>query len=225
MSSAIKRIIIICEGPTEKEFCTDVLQPWFLKKNIFIQTPLIKKSDGGIVPWDTLKKQIESHLKQDTVAWLTLLIDYYGIPPKFKYPKWQEAHKEPNKTKRMLILENGMKEAIPDSLRNRFIPYLQLHEFEGILFSNIDVFTRNFKNEEFVEFENFRKIFETYPNPENINDRPEYAPSKRLLYHINDYNKVVYGATLAQEIGLQQIRNKCPRFNNWVEKLEAVICQ
>lgn len=220
MSTAIKRVIIICEGPTEKEFCSDVLEPWFLQKNILIQTPLIKKSGGGIVPWDILKKQIETHLKQDPTAFVTLLIDYYGIPEKYNYPQWAKSLEETNKTQRMVILENAMKEAIPDNLRNRFIPYIQLHEFEGILFSNADVFTRNFKKDEFTDFTSFQNIFQKYPNPEDINDRPESAPSKRLMQHIKGYNKVVYGATLAQEIGLETINSKCPRFKEWITKIE-----
>lgn len=222
MSTEMKRVIIICEGPTEKEFCSDVLQSWFFQKNIFIQTPLIKKSGGGIVPWESLKKQIENHLKQDTSAWVTLIIDYYGIPQKYNFPKWEEAHMEPNKTRRMAILENAMKQDIPDEIRNRFIPYIQLHEFEGLLFNNIEVFTRNFVKDEFTDFKGFQTIFEKYPNPEDINDRPDSAPSKRLQQHIEGYNKVVYGATLAQEIGLEKINSKCPRFKEWITKIENV---
>lgn len=57
------RIIIICEGETEKEFCTTILAPYLLSKKIYVQAPLIKKSMGGIVKWLVLKKQIENHLK------------------------------------------------------------------------------------------------------------------------------------------------------------------
>lgn len=56
----MKRIVIVCEGPTEQEFVRDVLQPYFLPKEIYIQSPLIKKSGGGIVPWNILKAQITS---------------------------------------------------------------------------------------------------------------------------------------------------------------------
>jgi hypothetical protein len=50
MNQTIKRVIIICEGVTEQQFCNDVLAPYFSKENIFISNPLIKKSGGGIVP-------------------------------------------------------------------------------------------------------------------------------------------------------------------------------
>jgi len=88
MNTSVKRLIVICEGPTEQEFCKDVLTPYFSNKNILIQAPLIKKSGGGVVPWLTLKKQIETHLKQDTNAMVTTLIDYYGIPERYNYPGW-----------------------------------------------------------------------------------------------------------------------------------------
>jgi len=84
MITSMKRVIIICEGPTEQEFCSDVLTPYFAKTDIYIYFPLINKSGGGIVPWETLKKQIEIHLKQDSSATVTTLIDYYGIPEEFR---------------------------------------------------------------------------------------------------------------------------------------------
>jgi hypothetical protein len=216
----MKRVIIICEGPTEQEFCTDVLNPYFLKKDIFIQAPLIKKSGGGIVPWENLKKQIETHLKQEYEAIVTTLIDYYGIPEKYHYPKWNDAHNTPNKPLRMDILENAMQQSIKGERRHRFIPYLQLHEFEGLLFNDLKIFTGNFTEDEFVDFNDFEDIFKQFPNPEDINDGVNSAPSKRLLHHIKGYNKTVYGAILAAEIGITRIKEKCPRFNHWLEKIE-----
>lgn len=72
----MKRVIIVCEGETEQEFCNTMLTPWFAKKEIFIQSPLIKKTMGGIVKWVELKHQIILHLKNDTNAIVTTLIDY-----------------------------------------------------------------------------------------------------------------------------------------------------
>lgn len=222
MSTPIKRVIIICEGPTEQEFCKDVLGPYFMEKGIFIQTPLIKKSGGGIVPWASLKKQIENILKQESGAFVTTLIDYYGIPARFKYPGWEASCQEKNKEKRVSMVEESMKCDIAEELNNRFLPYLQLHEFEGLLFSDISVIKNNFPAPEINDYENFEKIFEEYPNPEKINDRPESTPSRRLLNHLKDYDKVVMGPILAQETGLTRIREKCPRFNRWINSIEDI---
>ncbi len=49
----MKRIIIVCEGETEQEFCKDVLFPHFFRRDILIEHPTIKKSGGGIVAWDS----------------------------------------------------------------------------------------------------------------------------------------------------------------------------
>jgi Domain of unknown function (DUF4276) len=67
----MKRIIIVNEGQTEQEFCKDLLTPHFFSKNTIIYHPTIKKTGGGIVAWETLKLQIETHLKQDQTAFVT----------------------------------------------------------------------------------------------------------------------------------------------------------
>ena len=66
----MKRLIIICEGPTEQAFCNDVLHGHLLTKDIVLEAPTIKHSNGGIVAWDTLKKQIVRHLNEVVVCGL-----------------------------------------------------------------------------------------------------------------------------------------------------------
>lgn len=224
----MKRIIIIGEGQTEQSFCNDLLQSHFNELGIFIEHPTIKKTHGGIVNWEALKYQIENHLKQDTTAFVTTLIDYYGIYEHHKYPEWTDAQKLVDKNTRMSKLENAMLNAINIDLRGRFIPYIQLHEFEGLLFCDIDVFNRNFVQQEFENYAYLQQTINDNPNPETINDGIETAPSKRLEKIIRGYQsdkeslKVVYGSLLAQEIGLAKIRAKCPRFDNWIVKLEHI---
>lgn len=53
----MKRLIIVCEGPTEQEFCTEVLGVEFAKHDIYVEAPVIKHSHGGIVPWATIKSK------------------------------------------------------------------------------------------------------------------------------------------------------------------------
>lgn len=218
----MKRLIIICEGPTEVEFCKDVLYQHFFKMGIMILTPLIKKSGGGIVHWNNLKKQIENHLIQDQDAIVTTLFDYYGIKDKFDFPNWDEAKLIVNKVDRMAFIEDKMKDSIIDALRYRFYPYVQLHEFEGLLFNDITVFTSQIPKNDFVNREELESIINQNPNPELINDSPNNAPSYRLGRLIRGYDKIVYGAILAEKIGLARIRGKSLRFNEWVSKLEKI---
>lgn len=217
----MKRIIIICEGPTEQQFVRDILQPHFLQKEIFIQNPLIKKSGGGIVHWEVLKKQIISHLKEGS-SYVTTLIDYYGIPDRYNYPMWEKSKEIVDKTERMIFLEQALLNEIKDNLRNRFIPYIQLHEFEGLLFNNLSSFELTFEPNEFVDRDELIKILNTYPNPELINNNPSTAPSKRLMKLIKGYNKIVYGCILAENIGMYNLRKKSPRFNEWISNLENI---
>jgi hypothetical protein len=216
----MKRIIIICEGPTEIEFCKDVLYSHFQVQDIYIHTPLIRKSGGGIVPWVNLKKQIETHLLQDHQAIVTTFIDYYGIKDKFGFPKWDISKDILDKNDRMLFLETSMKDDFSSEIGYRFLPYIQLHEFEGLLFNNILAFTNHIPQTDFVNMEELINTIKLNPNPELINDTPENAPSFRLKRLIKGYNKIVYGSIIAQEIGLEQLRNKSPRFNNWIGSLE-----
>jgi hypothetical protein len=218
----MKRIIIICEGPTEIEFCKDVLYSHFFSKNIFIQTPLIKKSGGGIVPWPNLKKQIENHLVQDKNAIVTTLIDYYGIKESFDFPKWNESKTIIDRNDRISFLENSILADIDKDTGHRLVPYIQLHEFEGLLFNDMTVFTSQIPESDFINKNELFQTIEQNPNPELINDTPNNAPSYRLKRLIKGYNKIVYGAILASQIGLTKIRAKSPRFNDWVCKLENI---
>jgi hypothetical protein len=218
----MKRLIIIGEGQTEQSFCHDVLQPYFINKGISIQNPTIKKSRGGIIEWKDLKKEILNHLQSDPTATVTLLIDYYGIHKKHGFPKWDESITIVDKNERMDFLEQAMLGEIEDRFGYRFIPYIQLHEFEGLLFSNKDVFDDNFEEGEFSDYNYLKDTIAQFDNPEMINDGKTTAPSKRLSKIINGYQKTVHGSLLADEIGLHKIREKCPRFNRWIEQLGQI---
>ena len=212
----MKRVIIICEGETEREFCKNVLAPHLIKHNIFIQPPLIKRSMGGIVRWSILKKEIETHLQEPNV-FVSTFIDYYGLYQKYNFPDWIEGEKIMNKNSRMDFLENAMKADIEDAIQHRFIPYLQLHEFEGLLFNDIQLFYDQVPKEELVGLVELKKTFADYDNPEMINNNRETSPSHRLKRIIKGYNKPLYGHYFAEAIGIEQMRIKSPRFNKWIE--------
>lgn len=99
--------------------------------------------------------------------------------------------------------------------KNRFLPYIEMHEFEALLFSDADILAE--KTEMDVSL--VRKIIKDYDNPEEINDDPAKAPSKRLEA-IKGYRKVAMGKTVSDAIGIEGIRRQCPHFNNWLTKLE-----
>lgn len=216
------RLIIVCEGQTEQEFCNDILQPHLIQFGIVVQNPTIKKTAGGIVNWASLKHQIETHLKQDPTAFVTTLIDFYGIHAYHNYPNWLQANQHNNKNIGMDLMEQGMLASIPAQLQQRFIPYIQLHEFEGLLFCDINVFDNGFEENEFLDYNYLVQTLNDNHNPELINDSSITAPSKRLLKIIKDYSKITHGCLIAQDIGIIKIRAKCPRFNKWIDDLEHI---
>lgn len=213
----MKRVIIICEGPTEQEFCTEILGVELAKHDVYVEAPVIKHSHGGIVPWSTFKRQILKHLQEGEV-YVSMLVDYYGIREQFGFPGWEEAKGIVDKTERLHFLLDQMSEDIPAEYRYRYIPYIQLHEFEGLLFSDIQAFFKSFPEDE-IKFDELQAAVDSFETPELINNSAETAPSKRLINAIPDYDKIVYGNCVAMDMGLEKIREKCPLFNEWVEKL------
>jgi len=65
-------------------------------------------------------------------------------------------------------------------------------------------------------------VRDAFPTPEDINDDPATAPSKRIIQVCPSYRKVVQGTTAARRIGIEAMRRECPHFRNWLEQLETL---
>jgi hypothetical protein len=102
----------------------------------------------------------------------------------------------------------------------RFLPYLQLHEYEGLLFSDPAAFASGIGLHHLAT--QFQAIRSAFPTPEDINDDPNTAPSKRALGAHPSYQKVLDGTLAAQAVGITRMRQECPHFRAWVEQLEAL---
>lgn len=216
----MKRLIIVCEGPTESEFCNDVLLPALLKSDICVDAPLIKRSQGGIVSWNAIRQQLLMHLHENG-AYVTLLIDYYGIKDSHAFPGWDESKEIADKPSRMRFLFDKMANDIPEEIRCRFIPYIQLHEFESLLFSDINVVSQSFDKNE-ADIARLQSAVDDFDTPEDINSRPDLAPSKRLMSAIPSYDKVVFGSCLAHDIGLEKIISMCRLFKEWYGRISSI---
>ena len=210
----MKTVIIICEGPTEEVFCSNLLSQ-YLQNSCRIEIRLL----GGNCNWQRIKDMAEKALKQQKNALVTTFFDYYGVKTK-KFPNWKETVgiNKTNVRERIEILENGMLEEIDSNLRYRFIPYVQLHEFEALLFNNIEVFDEMFEFEQYDRAE-LLNVFNEFPDPEMIDQGTETSPSHRLIKIIPAYRKVIQGNAIAEKIGIEQIRQKNKHFNDWIEQL------
>ena len=218
------RVIIICEGHTERDFCAKFLDPYFSDKGIKIESPLIKKSKGGIVKWigdKGLKKEISNHIKTNRSAYVSTFFDYYGLTDKLQLPMWNASKSFRNPNKRVEKIEAGMFQDINDSLRYRFIPYIQIHEFEALLFSDFRAFNnKTLKTSHDSDY--LKSTIENYDNPEMINNNRETSPSNRLKRIIPGFRKKLYAYRLVNAIGIDRIRKKCPRFDNWLGQIEEL---
>lgn len=215
----IRAIYIICEGQTEEEFVNSILRPYLIKHQIFDVRPILmstsKGNKGGDVKYDRLKHNVEKLLASENNILVTTLIDYFRL--KSDFPGYESNKKMQNKIEVVGLLENALKEAID---KPRFIPYIQLHEFEALLFAAKDGF-------EFLpdlKQSNLNKLLlavNEKDNPEELNDGSTTAPSKRLEKLIPGYdkNKPFYGGIIAEVNSIDAILKRCVRFRNWVETL------
>jgi len=132
------------------------------------------------------------------------------------FPKYNESKKINDAYERVEFLEKAFADDIQD---NRFIPYIQLYEFETLILSKpeelkIEYFERS------KEISNLQKLLAEKVNPELINDNPETAPSKRIIKLIPEYDKVSVGAVIVGKIGIDFLKKTCSHFNGWIAKLE-----
>ncbi len=214
-----KVLNILVEGATEREFVFNVFYPYLLGQGISnIRTITIETSPGykgGDVRYVArYKPYIQKILngKEDLIV--TSFIDFYRLRNDF--PNYDRMKTLRTAEEKVSLVEQGCFEDIQDA---RFIPYIQLHEFEGLLFSSPNGFNELFPDLPTPNRMELLATIEQFPNPEMINDRPEFAPSKRLEKLIPNYQKPLYGNMIALENGISSIIEKCPRFNNWIQTL------
>jgi hypothetical protein len=221
------RLYLFAEGQTEQTFADILMKPYLSQYEVYIYPILIaharkkgKVHRGGGRNYEPMKNDILRFLRQEekhSDVFFTTMIDLYAIPSDF--PKLAQAEKmRQNPLERAKFLEQRFADDIKDK---RFIPYIQLHEYEAYLFSDPGCF-EGIDDNCTKKINELRAIINQYKNPELINDGQDTAPSKRIKDKFPCYAKAHHGPLLAKRIGLTVIREKCPHFNNWLEHLEKL---
>ncbi len=226
------RLLVHVEGETEEDFVNRVLAPHLYSHGLssvgarLIGNARQRDQRGGIRAWNTVRKDIVNHLKEDRASIATTMVDYYGLPqtgPK-AWPGRSEAPKlalsERANRVETALLEDISREMGSSFNPERFIPYVVMHEFEALLFSDCDRFGRGIGRPGLAP--KFQEIRDKFANPEEIDDSPETAPSKRVAALVPGYQKPLMGTLAAQEIGLNAIRSVCPHFQCWLKRLERL---
>jgi len=206
----MKRLIIIVEGATEQEFVNQYLLPHLNTFGIYAVTPIEittnrkLKQRGGFVNYEHLKNDIIKALHEN--CYVTTFVDFFRIPN--NCPGYSNNSAD----------VDSMQNAIDADINNgKFFSYIQLHEFEALLFSDIKGFEYVIDNDNAIS--GLKEVMQNYPNPEDINNRPETAPSKRILSVYPSYEKVADGNLAIDEIGMSKLLEKNPRFKAWVDKI------
>jgi hypothetical protein len=222
-------IYVVVEGKTEQTFVKYVLAPAMAVNNVFMQAALIGKPGhkGGDVRFDKAKGDIGMFLKQRPDIYITTMFDYFRIEPtwpgKAEVLRTLGGGTSLTSTEKAERLESEtftqIKGLFPGhNVEERFIPYIEMHEFEAILFSNASILAEQIGIDQSL----IDAILEECGGPEDINDRAQTAPSKRLQSLCGYDRKVAMGKTISESIGIETIRSKCPHFNEWLTKIEAL---
>lgn len=208
----MKRVIIYCEGPSEETFINRILGPKFIEDDVYITAT----SFGGVSKYSIIRKKLLNLCRGDSRAVITTMLDYYGLPqdtPGYKKSQTSNA----DIYKRVEYVETKMKEDICES---NFLPNLMMHEYEALLFSDVQAFSFCGLSEK--QLAELKGIQQSYSTPEHINNSPNTAPSKRILRVYTDYDKVLDGYNIAKLIGLEKIRKQCRHFDRWVHQMECL---
>lgn len=212
----MRRLVFLVEGDTEIIFVEKHVIPYFYSKGyknpmnaqkIITNRKLHKK--GGNVNYAYLKNDIGRILAQGNVV-VTTFVDFFRLPTTF--PGYTLDVNHIDEIQNQVYIDLGENEAV--------IPYIQKHEMEALMFSKIDGF--EFVVDDEKQLAKLMDVIHQYPNPEDINSTPQGAPSKRLD-DIFGYDKVVDGELILEALGIDIMIEKCPRFAEWIGKIEKML--
>ena len=223
------RLHLFAEGTTELVFAREVLGPHLWSYHVYLHNPVLtaharKKGRvhrGGGRKFRPMQNDIERRLKEDhgPDVHFTTMIDLYTLHQDF--PGRGEADSLRNKPYyRVASLEQSWSRKTNDS---RVIPFIQMHEFEAYLYTEVAKLAEFFDHAS-NGIEELQTIANSVRSPELIDDGQHTAPSKRITAQFPTYErlKATVGPQMAILIGLQKIRAACPHFDAWIRRLEQL---
>jgi hypothetical protein len=216
------RLLVLAEGDTEELFVREILAPHLTGFGVYATATGVvskrlasgKKITGGN-HWDNVRTTL-NHLLQDSDAWVTTLLDYYGLPDDFPGVGTGYAL-----TSSAVAHLNSIERALAGAVNHppRFIPFLVLHEFEAWYFASPKQVAAYYGQEGIARL--MRNASDEAGGPEAINHGKETHPSKRLENYGVGFRKTT-AVALLKEIGIPSIRAACPHFSAWLDRLEAL---
>jgi hypothetical protein len=217
----VKRLKLLVEGQTEETFVRDILKPHYAPIGLDM-TPILFSTrrgfKGGVTSYGKVKSQIIRLCREDRGAVVTTIIDLYGLPKDFPGKSATDYPATGTGPQKASFLETRL---AADINERNFIPYLMVHEFEALLFTDPTRFGAWTDSERVVP--ELEKVTSRFRNPEDINDGAQTAPSKRIQAVMPGYDKAFHGPAIANDIGLDVIRARCGHFRAWLERLESLL--
>jgi Domain of unknown function (DUF4276) len=218
-------VIVVGEGQTEESFVNDVLVPRLSHQEVFLSARLIRTSPvsrGGALSWDRVRRFLRNTLRERSTTYVTTFFDLYRLDAAF--PGTADAGEIADPLARAAHLERCLHAAVVAEAGcrpERFLPHIQPHEFEALVFTNVDALAE-VEPQWQADVEACRRARTAAKSPEHINDGAETHPSARLRVLRPSYDKVLHGVALAERIGLDRIRAECAHFAAWMSRLEAL---
>jgi hypothetical protein len=219
----VKRALILVEGQTEERFVKDTLAPHLATFDLditptLLTTKVVKSGPnfkGGVTSFDKFEADMRRLLGGAARDWLvTTMLDYYRLPVDFPGMDTRPHTLEP------LTRVRHVEQAIAIHFKDgRLLPFLALHEFEAWVFSCPNTLPNVMA--EPAKQPQFAGVCASLQTPEEINERPGHNPAARIEVIFPAYRKMLHGPTATHRIGLQAIRDRCPHFAAWLERLEA----
>lgn len=215
----MNRLYLLVEGQTEEAFVKELLVPHYARQGLYLIPIIVSTSPGykgGVVSYAKVKPQIEKLCKQDAGAHVSTLFDLYALPNDFPGKSSPDYPAMASGRQKAEFLEAALAQDI--GLRN-FIPNLVVHEFEALLFVRVEAFA------DWVDDDRELQPLlaaSAATAPEDINDSPQTAPSKRILAAMPGYQKTLHGPLIACDIGLDAMRAACPHFDQWLRRVELL---
>jgi hypothetical protein len=218
------RVYVVCEGQTEETFIRNVIAPILANQQIYLIARLIttsKGNKGGALTYERVKRFITNSLKENCQPIVTTFFDLYGLNNEFPY--FEERKKQNDVYQKVALLEQAFKKDIVQenfSFSQRFIPYIQPYEFEGLLFTDIAKLTE-IETTWMRETNNLQIIRDSVETPEHINDGFETKPSARLAQYLTHpkYRKTLHGTLAIEAIGIDKLLAECRHFSEWYHQL------
>lgn len=221
------RLMVHVEGETEENFVIQVLRPHLYGLGYSLVAARLlgqareRSRRGGIKPWPVVRQGIVEQLRGDPGSIASTMVDFYGLPQ--EWPGRAGAAAEfgfPNNIERLMLDDVG-REMGGGFNPARFIPFVMLHEFEALLFSNCEILAETAGHPGLAAA--LQSVRDGFASPEHIDDSPETAPSKRLETLLPGYEKAAQGTAAAAAIGLDSIGGQCRHFRGWLARLQSVM--